>query len=72
MPQISRLSLSIVGTERTFLVLHLKLPLEDVSTGSIEKGVLQYSENMVTRVSSTIFPFVRSVQVHSINTFLDK
>merc|ERR1719383_854351 len=45
-------------------------PLVTVSTGSIEKGLVQYWENMVTRVSNTIFPLVRSVHVHSMNTFL--
>ena len=29
----------------------------------------QYSENIVTSVSSTISAFVRSVAVHSMNTF---
>ena len=29
----------------------------------------QYSENMVTSVSSTLSAFVRSVAVHSMNTF---
>ena len=41
-----------------------------VSTGSMVNGLEQYWENMVTRVSSTILPFVKSVHVHSINTFL--
>ena len=35
------------------------------STGSTSNGVLQYWENMVHRVASTIFAFARSVAVHS-------
>ena len=40
------------------------------STGSISKGVLQYSENMVTMVFSTMPALVKSVPVHSMNTSL--
>ena len=40
------------------------------STGSISKGVLQYSENMVTMVFRTMPALVRSVPVHSMNTSL--
>lgn len=38
------------------------------STGSISKGVLQYSENMVTMVFRTMPALVKSVPVHSMKT----
>ncbi len=38
------------------------------STGSTSKGVLQYSQNMVQTVFSTICALVKSVAVISINT----
>ena len=41
-----------------------------ILTGSTVKGLAQYSENMVTTVSRTIFALVRSVAVHSMNTLV--
>jgi len=41
-----------------------------VKHNTYTKGWAQYSENMVTITSSTIFALVRSVAVHSMNTFL--
>ena len=51
--------------------IHVALPEESITrTGSTSNGLLQYSENMVHIVFSTICALVRSVPVHSMKTSL--